>query len=94
MGMVVVLAADSHMARVCGNNSRPFSGPIRIRRSQSIPPFLNENDTSIGTNCNALAGLLSAGIKQRQRFGRFLNCFTSLRDNLTFSEDAIERVSE
>ncbi len=44
--------------------------------------------------CNALAGLLSAGIKQRQRFGRFLDGLTGLRDNLTFSEDAIERVSE
>lgn len=88
------LAAGSHMVRVCVNNRRPFSGPIRISWYQSIPPFLNENNTSIGTNCNALAGLLSCGIKQRQRFGRFLNRFTGLRDNLTFSEDAIERVSE
>ncbi|EMH90841.1 hypothetical protein MTE1_5318 [Klebsiella pneumoniae JHCK1] len=44
--------------------------------------------------CNALAGLLSAGIKKRQRFGRFLNCFTSLRDNLAFRVNTIERVSE
>lgn len=94
MGMVEVQVADSHMVRVCVNNSRPFSGPIRIRWYQSIPPFLNENDTSIGTNRNALAGLLSAGIKQRQRFGRFLNRFTGLRDNLAFRVNTIERVSE
>lgn len=28
--------------RVCDNNSRPFSGPIRIWWYQLIPPFLNE----------------------------------------------------
>ncbi|SVQ18801.1 Uncharacterised protein [Klebsiella pneumoniae] len=32
--------------------------------------------------CNALADFLSGSIKQRQRFGRFLNRFTGLRDNL------------
>ena len=92
--MVVGLEADSRMVRVCVNNSRPFSGPIRIRWYQSIFPFLNENDTSIGTDCNALAGLLSAGIKQRQRFGRFLDCLTGLRDNLTFCENTIKGISE
>ncbi|SLZ88267.1 Uncharacterised protein [Klebsiella pneumoniae] len=44
--------------------------------------------------CNALTGLLSRGIKQRQRFGRFLDGLAGLRDNLTFSEDTIERVSK
>ncbi len=44
--------------------------------------------------CNALADLLSGSIKQRQRFRRFLNSFTSLRDNLAFRENTIERVSE
>ena len=44
--------------------------------------------------CNALTGLLSRGIKQRQRFGRFLNRLTGFRDNLTFRINAIERVCE
>ncbi|KMI31895.1 hypothetical protein SM89_02746 [Klebsiella quasipneumoniae] len=44
--------------------------------------------------CNALADLLSGSIKQRQRFGRFLDCLTGLRDNLTFRENTIERVCE
>lgn len=35
--------------------------------------------------CNGLARLLSAGIKQRQRFGRLLNCFDGPRHHLGFS---------
>jgi hypothetical protein len=48
---------------------------------------------SVNACCNALADLLSGSIKQRQRFGRFLDCL-GLRDNLTFRENTIERVSE
>ena len=29
--MVVAMAADSHMARVLVNKSRPFTGPIHVR---------------------------------------------------------------
>ncbi len=35
--------------------------------------------------CNALARLLSRGIKQRQRLGRFLNCFDGPRHHFGFS---------
>ncbi len=35
--------------------------------------------------CNALTGLLSRGIKQRQRLGRFLNRFDSPRHHFGFS---------
>ena len=44
--------------------------------------------------CNALACLLCAGIKQRQRFSCFLNRLTGLRDNLSFRVNTIKGVCE
>lgn len=44
--------------------------------------------------CNALAGLFSAGIKQRQRFGRLLNRFDGPRHHFGFSCYAIVLLDE
>lgn len=43
---------------------------------------------------SSLTGQFSHGIKQRQRFGRFLDGLAGLRDNLAFSENTIKGVCE